>query len=279
MSILKIATALPLVVGIACSTSGSQSKTDHTGAMWTERKAGSSEPSMNGTGSGGSQDPAFRLAAADPSDRGSSSGSMGSSDSTGSSGSGGSMDSKPSDSPGAAVAPGPSGSSPPSGGAMGSGGSSESMGSAPEKGGSMGQGSAGTTGDMGSTAGSAGRMAEAGHDQWVKGKVSKVSKGEVTITPKTGETRTLKIADQTVVTINGKDAKPSQLKQGQQVRASYSSEGGEDVATKIMVGKMRQGQHPASGSHMKGQGGSSGSPGADTGSSGMGGPSGGSDTK
>lgn len=263
MSILKIAAALPLVVGIACSTSGAQSS-DHTGAMWSERKASAPEASAQGTASSGAQDASVVLTAAGSSDGKSSSdsGSMGSgsSDSSGSMGSG-------------SMGSGSTGSgSGDSGGSMGSGGSAETMGSAPEQGGSAGSTGSSDTGSSasGSSAmGAAGGPGEAAHgDEWVHGKVSKVSKDEVTITPKKGETRTLKIGDQTVVTINGKTAKASQLKKGQQVRAAYSNENGEDVATKIMVGRARQAR-----GHMKDmmkdmKGGSAGSSGSESGSSG-----------
>jgi hypothetical protein len=45
------------------------------------------------------------------------------------------------------------------------------------------------------------------------------------------------------VVINGKDAKPSQLKQGQMVRASYANKDGEDVAMKIEVAKSQKKAH------------------------------------
>ena len=264
MSILKIASALPLVVGIACSTSGTQSK-DHTGAMSisSAQRAATPEASAQATPTSGSQEAAVVLAAGGSSEGSSSSGSSGSSGSSmgssGSSGSGGAMGSGSSETPGGA-----SGSS--SGGAMGAGGSSESMGSAPEKGSSGG--SASDTGSSTSGSSAMGSSGEAHGDEWVHGKVSKVSKDQITITPKSGETRTLNISDQTEVTINGKTAKASQLKKGQAVRASYSNENGQDVATKIMVGRARQAR-----GHMKGTGGSSGttgggSSGSDTGSSG-----------
>jgi hypothetical protein len=153
---------------------------------------------------------------------------------------------------------------------MGSGGSSETMGSGNAPG-SADQGTAGSGSSdhaqQGAASGSGDMMAHS-DDQTVRGKVSKVSKQEISITPKGGEAKTLKLSPETVVTINGKDAKPTQLKQGQQVRASYSSQDGDEVAVKIEVGKARQGK---SGGHMKGHG-----AGGHSGSSGMGGGSGGS---
>jgi hypothetical protein len=248
MSMTKIALAVPLALGIACSTSGSQSK-DHTGAMWSEQqhKDAATQAYLQGTGSSGSQDQS-----ATPQGSGSPSSDTGSSGSMGSSGSSGSSDSM-----------GSSGSSSGStqGGAMGSGGSSETMGS----GSASGSSDQGTTGSgssdqaqQGATAGAGNTGAHEG-DQHVMGKVSKVSDEEISIKPKSGQAKTLKINQDTTVSINGKDAKPSQLKQGQQVRASFENVSGDDVAVKIEVGKaMRHGR-------MK-HGGTSGS--SDTGSTG-----------
>jgi hypothetical protein len=137
-------------------------------------------------------------------------------------------------------------------GEMGSGGSSETMGT-----------------DKSATGGSASGMAGAG--ETVAGKLTKVSKSEVTITPKGGSPMTLKIGDQTVVTMNGKSAKPSQLKQGQSVHASYAEEGGAEVATKIDISS---GKHKKGSSHPQGTGsGGSDMGGGSSGSSGSGGGS------
>lgn len=284
MSISKIALAIPLALGIGCSTTGSQSS-DHTGAMWTQRipsdgsmagdppprgaesivtpaaSASSAQAGLSVQPTSGSPDGA--LAANDPS---TSSGSTGSSGSPGSS-----------DSPGGAVSPGsagasdstgPSGSS---GGAMGSGGSSETMGTEHQ-----GSGGSADHAQQGSASGPGSTGAHEG-DQMLNGKLSKVSKDEISITAKGGEAKTLKIKPETVVTINGKDAKPTQLKKGQSVRASYENVSGDDVAVKIEVGKMRQGKHSGMQKH---HGGASGGAGGSDSSSGgsMGGGSGGSDT-
>jgi hypothetical protein len=115
---------------------------------------------------------------------------------------------------------------------MGSGGSSESMGS-----------------DKSAEGGSA--SAAAGAGETVAGKLTKVSKSEVTIAPKDGSPMTLKIGDQTVVTMNGKSAKPSQLKKGQSVHASYAEEGGAEIATKIDISS---GKHHKGSSHPQGTG-------------------------
>ncbi len=48
-----------------------------------------------------------------------------------------------------------------------------------------------------------------------------------------GESKMLKIVPETVVTMNGKAAKPSQLKAGQRVHARFSEQDGEVVAVRI----------------------------------------------
>ncbi len=172
----------------------------------------------------------------------------------------GSTGSSPSDSSGSSGSPG---------GAMGSGGSAETMGSehpSPETaGGSTDQGSQGSS-DQGSAMGST----EMGHSdaEMVKGKLSKVSSQEISITPKGGQAKILKIAKETVVTLNGKDAKPSQLKPGQWVRVRYEDQGGDEVAVMIEASRARQGKHGSGhGGHMQGHpGGTSGSSGSSGGS-------------
>lgn len=260
MSVREIALALPLVAGIACSTTGAQSS-GHTGAMWTER--GSAIALMQGTGSQGQSQGTMS---------GGGTGSSGSSaqDSSGAAGAPGKEGSGSADTPSSG---GPSGSmGTGSAGAPGAAGETSSPGSSTtqgqgEGGGSMGGpshqgtpgGAIGGTSDQGQH-GAAGAPADrpgtskagpdapgstapgdlAGHsdDQMVSGKVAKVSKGELRITPQGGgEAKTLKIVKETVVTVNGKDAKPGQIKQGQQVRASYNQVEGEDTAVKIEVGR------------------------------------------
>jgi hypothetical protein len=259
MSISKLAPAFPLLLGIACSTAGSQSS-EHTGAMWPEKQG-----MMTDAGdTGGSSQQASQQAtkpSPDPSKEGTGAGAASASPSeTGS------------DASGTVIATaGPAGSSDTgsgSGGAMGSGGSSETMGS-----GSPSGGTGSTAGDTGASAGASGAAAAGAQDQGaqsLKGKVSKVSSKEVSITPKGGTAKTLKLSDLTVVTINGKEAKPSQLKQGQAVHASYTSQDGQDVATKIEVSS----HHKKSASHGTSGSTGSGSSSGTSGSSGSGSSSG-----
>jgi hypothetical protein len=146
------------------------------------------------------------------------------------------------------------------GGQMGSGGSSEATGTDKPAEGAAPAGEG---------------MSQHEGDKKVSGKLSKVSKSEVTVTRKDGTATKLKIADQTIVMMNGKEAKPTQLKQGQAVHASYQEQGDDHVAVKIEVGKQKaQGHHgtPGSSGHTQGSG-SSGSGSSGSGSD-MGGSSG-----
>lgn len=240
MSMSKLALALPLTIGLACSTSGAQSS-DHTGAMWTEGQQhhdAATAAYEQGTGSGGSQDPSAAPQGTASSDAaqapasGSEVAAAGSSDSSGSSSSDASS--------GSSGSSGSSDTGSGSGGAMGSGGSSDTMGSS----GSSDQGSPSGAADQaqpGAAAGAGNAGAHAG-DQHVHGKITKVSQDEISIAQKGGQAKTLKINPDTVVQVNGKDVKPTQLKKGQFVRASYENVSGDDVAVRIESGKVRHGQ-------------------------------------
>jgi hypothetical protein len=240
MSIRNLLVALPFALGIACAhSSKSQAPASTVGSPPDGPQASEQYGSVvttAGTESSG-KDQGGTGSSSDGSSAGGS--SMGSS-------SGGSKD-----------APGGAATGEQKEGSMGSGGSSETMGT-----------------DKSSEGGSAmGSSDMSGHaaDHAVSGKLTKVSKKAVTITPKGGGSpMTLKIADQTVVTMNGKPAKASQLKAGQQVRASFQEEAAEEVAVKIDVSSKSHAKSGTSG-HPQGTG-SGGSQGG--GSSDMGGPSG-----
>jgi len=133
----------------------------------------------------------------------------------------------------------------------------------------MGSANPSGSGDTGSSAGAAqGGMAQGSEEhpagESVQGKVSKISSKAVSITPKGGTAKTLKIGDETTVTIDGKAAKPSQLKQGQMVHASYANHDGEDVAMKIEAKSAKKKNHA---NHTGGAAGSTGSGSGSSGSS------------
>jgi hypothetical protein len=249
MSMSKIALAIPLALGIACSTSGAQSRDGTTGS-WQRTPSSaqaSSQPADPGASSEQAADPGashedLSVQPTAGTDTSSGSSGTGSSDTQGSAG---------------------SSDSSAQGGQMGSGGSSETMGSEKEQGGSA-QGSAGSSDQAQQGAGNMG--AHAG-DLAVSGKITKISKDEISIKPKSGKAKTLKLSDSTSVMVNGKDAKWSQLKKGQSVRASYENAGGEDTAIRVETGAKRHGRkHGASGGSGSSSPESSGGSSSDTGS-------------
>jgi hypothetical protein len=70
-------------------------------------------------------------------------------------------------------------------------------------------------------------------DSTVAGKLSQVSGGSITIQTGPGTSQTLKLVPQTKITSGGKDADHTELKEGQQVRASFMEHGGEQVAVTV----------------------------------------------
>jgi hypothetical protein len=228
MSIRKLLLAVPFALGIACS---------HSSKSQTAASGGGSPGAQASSGYGGT----IVTTAGAPSTGSDQSGSGSSSSGGSASGSSAGSSEGAQDTQGGGAM----------GGQMGSGGSSETMGT-----------------DKSSQGEAAEGMSQHGGDKKVAGKLSKVSKSEVTVTAKDGTATKLKIADQTIVMMNGKEAKPAQLKQGQPVHASYQEQGDDHVAVKIEVGKHKaQGHHgtPGSSGHTQGSG-SSGS-GSDMGGS------------
>jgi hypothetical protein len=84
----------------------------------------------------------------------------------------------------------------------------------------------------------------------VAGKIAKISKDEISIQPTGAKPMTLKLNEETTYSVSGKDAKWTQLKKGQSVRASYENVGGDDVAVRIESGAAHHGRkhHGTSGS-------------------------------
>jgi Cu/Ag efflux protein CusF len=95
-------------------------------------------------------------------------------------------------------------------------------------------GSAGTSG----MSASAGTSDVKGHpsDQVVSGSVQKVSGDAITIASQDGTPKQLKVSEATLVEIDGQQGKATDIKEGQQVRASFNQVDGEDVAVKIVSG-------------------------------------------
>lgn len=245
MSIRTFAFAVALVLGTGCSTTQTQSSQDHTGAMWTERSASSGSrhdamPAQQAPAQGTGSLEDATAAAPGTKDAQSGTGSSGAAAGTdsGSAGAAGSSDSTGSSQQGRDQAGADRSQGAPAPGSAGMGwsgmGSSDTTGTGSPEGathsdtpGSEASGSAGAPGASDVTAHT--------DDQTVTGTVSKFAKRSISIKSEQGEAKTLKIVPQTVVTMNGKTAKPSQIKQGQQVRASYNEQDGQDVAVTIDV--------------------------------------------
>ena len=235
MSVRTIAQAIPLVLAVACTTSSTQRASDHTGAMWPQRATARAQPAStpgaatqetSAQTEQGSQtsSPSSAPVASDSSTmsgqvQGETSaaaspdtGSTGSgSTASGSTGTSGSTDTPGSSEPMGSSGSGPGGTAEPGAGPMGGGPSDH--------------------GQMGSDAGAAGSPGA------MVGRISKVSGKSLSIKSAQGESKTLKIVPETVVTVNGKTVKPSQIKAGRPVRASYNEQDGQDVAVRIDVGR------------------------------------------
>jgi colicin import membrane protein len=83
----------------------------------------------------------------------------------------------------------------------------------------------------------AGAQAQAGmgREQTASGELVRASDDEIVLRPEGGQQGelTLKVSDSTPVTIDGREGKISDLKEGTQVRASYEDAQGERTATRI----------------------------------------------
>lgn len=96
-------------------------------------------------------------------------------------------------------------------------------------------GAAGEAGASGAYGSSAGTMTPPAHsdDLTVTGKVTRVSELSVAIKSDMGEEKTLELVPQTMVKVDGQDATRTELKEGQEVRASFNQVEGRDVAVQI----------------------------------------------
>jgi Cu/Ag efflux protein CusF len=117
-------------------------------------------------------------------------------------------------------------------GAEASASTSGTAGEATASGSTQGGVSGSTSGAYGSGAGA---MTPPAHsdDQTVTGKVTRVSERSVAIKSDMGEEKTLDLVPQTMVKVDGQDATRTELKEGQEVRASFNQVEGRDVAVQI----------------------------------------------
>ncbi len=88
----------------------------------------------------------------------------------------------------------------------------------------------------GSAQGSVSGTAEAtphSDDETVTGKVTSITESSVAIQSDMGEEKLLELVPQTMVKVDGQDASRMDLKEGQEVRASFNKIDGRDVAVQI----------------------------------------------
>jgi hypothetical protein len=88
-------------------------------------------------------------------------------------------------------------------------------------------------------------------DRTVTGKVTRISEDSLAIDSDMGMEKTLQLVPQTSVTIDGQDAHRTDLKEGQEIRASFNTVDGEDIAVEIEAhqsGSMQGGSTGTSGS-------------------------------
>jgi hypothetical protein len=101
----------------------------------------------------------------------------------------------------------------------------------------QGSASTGTSTDrsVGAYGSTTGESTPAAHsdDQSVTGKVARVSDDFVAIQSDLGEEKTLQLVPQTSVMLDGQDARRTDLKEGQEVRASFNTVDGKDIAVEI----------------------------------------------
>jgi Cu/Ag efflux protein CusF len=216
MYVRAIALALPIVLGIAaCKTSSTQTREGQTATAEPsqtsqDQATASSTPPQTETGAGTVTTPGDTGTVTTPGDTGTSAGTAS----------------------GTVTTPGDTGTS---GSAQGGvSGEGTASGATPGMGDTGSTTSGGMHGEMhGGTA-----AAEKAHsdDQVVTGKVTKVSSRSIAIKSEMGEEKTLELVPQTSVKVDGQDASHADLKEGQEVRASFNQVEGRDVAVEIEAG-------------------------------------------
>jgi hypothetical protein len=127
-------------------------------------------------------------------------------------------------------------------------------------------------GDTGITGSASSDMKGHASDRVVSGRVASASDDELVIESDQGSRQTLRIVDETLVTVDGQDRKATDLKEGQQVRASFNELEGKQVAVKVEAGGMGSGSMGGTSGSM-GTTGTTGSTGGESGTQGPGGSS------
>jgi hypothetical protein len=133
------------------------------------------------------------------------------------------------------TAPAPAGTSATTQGSPGSTGNDA-------EGGAQTSASPGQAGVQGDTTYGAGSDLK-GHasDQVVMGTVASVSSGSLSIASDMGAAKTLHVVPETIITVGGRDGRIADIKEGEQIRASFNEQDGRQVAVKIDAGPMTGG--------------------------------------
>lgn len=105
------------------------------------------------------------------------------------------------------------------------------------EGGRVATGPTGTT--SGDTTAMAGTSDLKGHasDRVLMGKVESVSSRSLAIQSDMGDSRTLEIVPETIITVDGRDGSFSDIREGQPIRASFNEQDGKQIAVKVEAGE------------------------------------------
>lgn len=75
-------------------------------------------------------------------------------------------------------------------------------------------------------------------DEIVAGRIADLGSDTISVETQQGGTRTLQVVPETDIRVDGRDASFQDLAQGQDIRASFDTVGGQDVAVKIHAGQL-----------------------------------------
>jgi hypothetical protein len=78
-------------------------------------------------------------------------------------------------------------------------------------------------------------------DRVLMGKVESLSGRSLSIQSDMGDSRTLEIVPETIITVDGREGSSSDIREGQPIRASFNEQDGKQVAVKIEAGEMMGG--------------------------------------
>ncbi|ABS28085.1 hypothetical protein [Anaeromyxobacter sp. Fw109-5] len=91
-------------------------------------------------------------------------------------------------------------------------------------------------------------------DRVLMGKVESVSGRSLSIQSDMGDSRTLEIVPETIITVDGREGSSADIREGQPIRASFNEQDGKQVAVKIEAGEMMGGTGHMGDTHMGGHG-------------------------